>query len=68
MTTVVKVKRKRCHFATCTKRLTLTDTACVCKCIFCTKHRLPEQHDCSGNYRGSGPKVEGCKRDKVIKI
>ena len=63
-----KVNSKRCHFHGCRKRLSLVDMPCLCKHVFCLLHRLPEQHCCSGDYKGLKPKVEGCIRDKVIKI
>lgn len=61
-------KRNKCHLETCTKRILLSDMPCICHNIYCMLHRLPEVHDCSGNYKSNPPKVEGCKRDKVIKI
>jgi len=47
----VKRKTKRCCQAKCKKKLTLTDMPCRCTLIFCTKHRLPEQHNCCYDFK-----------------
>tara|TARA_B100001057_G_scaffold499318_1_gene609499 strand:- start:2729 stop:3097 length:369 start_codon:yes stop_codon:yes gene_type:complete len=41
-----KKSKKRCNFIGCKKKLKLTDMECGCGFIFCSKHRLPEKHDC----------------------
>ena len=50
-----KTKSKRCGFKNnekkCNKKLKLTDHPCRCGYIYCSKHRLPEQHNCSINYK-----------------
>ena len=43
--------RKYCALDKCNRRLTLTDMACRCEKIFCTKHRIPEAHACQFNYK-----------------
>jgi predicted nucleic acid binding AN1-type Zn finger protein len=42
---------KRCNHKECTKKLRISDIKCKCEFIFCSLHRLPEQHDCSFNYK-----------------
>ena len=46
-----KIKSKRCDFDGCRRKLKLTDMECRCSYIFCTFHRLPEQHECGYNFR-----------------
>ena len=57
----------------CNKKLKLTDFACRCGITFCTKHRLPEQHNCSHDFKKDVPDYNkiglgGGKFSKVIKI
>jgi len=47
-------KKKRCNHPNCKKKLKLTDMPCRCQKCFCAKHRLPEQHDCSFNFKKEG--------------
>lgn len=41
----------KCH--QCKKKITLVETTigtCKCKFVFCTLHRLPEDHECIYNH------------------
>lgn len=59
----------RCDFPECRKKLKLTDMECRCGKRFCIKHRLPEDHLCSINYKNINPiNLEKCVAEKVIKI
>jgi predicted nucleic acid binding AN1-type Zn finger protein len=51
--TAVKVNhtKPRCCMTSCRTKLKLTDTDCRCLQRFCNKHRLPEDHDCTVNYK-----------------
>ena len=42
---------ERCNFKNCNKKLPLSSTKCRCGQRFCSKHRLPEIHDCSYDYK-----------------
>lgn len=46
-----KKSRKRCQFAGCRVKLKLTDMECRCNNKYCTKHRLPESHECVYDYK-----------------
>ena len=46
-----KPKRPRCAFDGCKKRIRITDVKCRCENIYCKKHRLPENHECSFDYK-----------------
>ena len=64
-----KTDKPRCCAEGCNKTLKLTDMECRCKKRFCLKHRLPEYHNCSIDYKNVNPiKLEKCIADKVIKI
>ena len=48
-----KTKVNRCAFNDCNIKLKLTDYQCKCGNIFCNLHRLPEQHNCSYDYKNT---------------
>ena len=54
-TTKSKIKtsssKKRCFYHLCNRKLGLTDISCRCHHIYCSKHRLPETHACTYNYK-----------------
>ncbi len=57
----------------CRKKLGLTAIQCRCKKYFCNKHRYPEEHECSIDYKEIGKnelkrKVVNCRFNKVDKI
>ena len=66
-----KKKKKRC--VVCNKKLGLMEYSCRCGQLFCIKHQLPEEHNCTFDYQKMGkdlldkknPQVVG---NKVIKI
>jgi len=46
-----KMSKKRCNLIICKKKLKLTDLSCNCNFRFCMKHRLPELHHCTQNFK-----------------
>ena len=58
-----KTKRERCSFEGCSKKLLLTDIKCKCEKRYCQKHRLPETHHCSFNFKTEG--LEQLKNELV---
>ena len=43
---------KRCYYHECKSKIKLSDMNCAyCKIYYCVKHRLPEQHSCSHDFR-----------------
>ena len=46
-----KKVRKKCQYAGCRVKLKLTDVECRCNNRYCSKHRLPETHDCLHDYK-----------------
>ena len=56
-----KKKKKRCSHPDCRQKLSLTDMACRCTRRFCIRHRLPESHSCTYNFKNE-PKDVFMKR------
>eukprot|EP00094_Tigriopus_californicus_P006747 TCALIF_06498-PA protein Name:"Similar to SAP5 Zinc finger A20 and AN1 domain-containing stress-associated protein 5 (Arabidopsis thaliana)" AED:0.68 eAED:0.68 QI:0/0/0/0.5/1/1/2/0/376 len=53
-----KTPRPRCNEAKCRKKLNITNGfSCSCQGLFCAKHRHPELHGCSFDYKTEGRKV-----------
>jgi predicted nucleic acid binding AN1-type Zn finger protein len=50
-------KLKRCDLETCKRKLHLTDSTCRCKHTYCTRHRLPEVHSCTYNFKNESDKA-----------
>ena len=66
-----KPKKKRC--AICKKKLSILDFGCRCGNLYCSVHRLPEQHNCSFDYEKMGKDILDKKNplvtnEKIIKI
>lgn len=74
-TIVEKKKKKSNRCQICRKKVGLMGFTCVCSdtALFCTEHRLPENHTCQYDHSSQGKfllanklvKVEG---EKIIKI
>lgn len=53
-----KTPKLRCNHSECRKRLNITNGfPCRCQKVFCAKHRLPESHHCTVNYKEEGRKL-----------
>lgn len=46
----------RCSFTNCKRKLPLTAITCRCNLQFCDNHRMPEDHECSYDYKAEGRK------------
>jgi predicted nucleic acid binding AN1-type Zn finger protein len=46
--------KKRCECEGCNIKLLLTDMQCKCNKRFCSRHRVPEDHKCSFDYKAAG--------------
>ena len=46
---VIQADKSRC--ATCNKKVGLLGIECKCQLVFCNMHRMPEDHQCTINYR-----------------
>jgi len=42
---------KRCQAPFCKIKLNLSAFACRCSSYYCSKHRLPESHDCKHDFQ-----------------
>lgn len=40
--------------ALCQKKVGIFGVECKCKLIFCSRHRLPEMHQCSFDFKSKG--------------
>lgn len=49
-------KPQRCCEKDCKKKLGTIKFTCHCKLNFCSKHRLPENHNCQFDYVSEGKK------------
>ncbi len=63
----------RCSYENCNKKLKLIHFKCKCNMIFCMKHKMPEIHNCSFDYRAIDnlcQKIENtrCIADKIKSI
>lgn len=67
------INTSRCNMLDCMKKLGLVTITCRCEKTFCNKHRLPENHSCSFDYKTTG-RTELAKQnqsvtyEKIIKI
>lgn len=44
-------QKPRCPVEGCNKKLTLVDFKCKCQNTYCAKHRVPDTHACSYDFR-----------------
>jgi len=44
----------RCNIDGCTKKLGIMPFICRCQKEYCAKHRMPETHECTFNYKTFG--------------
>lgn len=58
-----KSKKSRCKYIVdnkntkCRVKLSLVDQECRCGIKFCAKHRLPENHNCSFDFKEEGRRI-----------
>lgn len=65
----IKPNKLRCSFEGCRKKITmLNQFKCRCDLIFCTKHKLPEFHNCKYDFKNDKIKLEKVVADKINKI
>ena len=71
---MVKDKPTRCEDKNCRKKLVLTDLICKCEKFHCMRHRLPETHSCSHDFKNDEKNKKKtielleCKPSKILKI
>lgn len=61
-----KISKKRCAAEGCKKKLTLTDMTCKCELRFCSKHRYPEEHSCTFDFKAEGQQILKKQSHKVV--
>ena len=65
--------QSKCNAIGCNKKLGLILNICRCEKVYCAKHRLPETHNCSYDYKLAGrTKLEEDNKciafQKILKI
>ncbi len=63
-----KKNSNTCSHQLCKSKLKLTDFDCRCSNRFCMKHRMPETHDCSYDFKKDKINLVKVVAEKVIKI
>lgn len=52
-----KMPKVKCPAEGCHMKIRLVDVACKCEKTYCLKHRHPEEHACTFDYRASAKEV-----------
>ncbi|KAF4378157.1 hypothetical protein F8388_009031 [Cannabis sativa] len=66
----LKITTNRCK--DCNKKVGLTGFSCRCGNVYCSRHRLPEQHACTYDFKGAArknlklPLICGEKLKKIL--
>ena len=63
-----KVSLNKCYLNDCKSKLKLTDLSCKCSQRFCSKHRLPEYHSCSYDFKKDKINLVKVVAEKIIPI
>lgn len=68
-----KVQKNKGRCWECKKRVGLLGYTCKCEYVFCSNHRMAEQHDCDFDFKTEGKellanKLDKCVAEKVSKI
>lgn len=50
----------------CSKKIGIYGIECKCKLVFCNLHRMPEDHECSIDYRQLGKEKLAKEVKKVV--
>ena len=50
----------------CKKKLSILDFECRCGNLYCSLHRLPEQHDCEFDFETLGKNILDKKNPQVV--
>lgn len=59
----MEFSKNRCNFAKCNKKIGLNGYTCKCTHIFCDKHRFPEYHGCTYDFKKDG--ISKLEKDNV---
>jgi predicted nucleic acid binding AN1-type Zn finger protein len=63
-----KVSIGCCNISGCIKKLGIMSFVCRCKKEFCAKHRMPETHQCTFDYKTSGREALKKANQQIIHI
>ena len=56
----------RCRHENCNKKLKLLYFECKCGLAFCLKHKMPELHNCTFDYRAIDDLPEQIEKTKCV--
>jgi len=60
--------RPRCAAPGCRKRLGMHSYMCDCALTFCRRHRLPEAHACTIDYRERDAEADAAALPRVVPV
>ena len=60
-------KSAKSHCKICGKSVGIFGFECRCKNMYCTKHRIPELHECTYNFKQNGKQLLESTLIKVTK-
>ena len=63
-----KVSIGCCNISGCIKKLGIMPFVCRCEKEFCAKHRMPETHQCTFDYKTSGREALKKANQQIIHI
>lgn len=55
-----------CGYGACGKKLGLVNYSCRCNMSFCQKHRMPEMHKCTFDYKAMGKTLLEKNNEKIV--
>ncbi len=56
----------RCCHENCNKKLNILCFECKCGLVFCLKHKMPELHNCTFDYRAIDDLPEKIEKTKCV--
>ena len=62
----VKKRKNICQYKDCKKKLSFMNFSCLCEKKFCSLHRLPEDHECTFDYKSHGRELIAKKNPLII--
>ena len=61
-----KKRTKKCHLDECNNKIKITNFKCsYCSIFHCDKHRLPETHNCSHDFKKAHLETAGLIADQM---
>ena len=61
-----KKPKSKCALEGCNKKITIYNTPCKCKLIFCKKHTFFSDHNCTFDYKNNNKKILTISNPRVV--